>query len=111
MKISFFKVLLMMACSLGTSMVFAGSNNGYTTAANVYSGSSSRGWYGGGVAHTLAGWKNKQEKVATPAETPTVEKVEEEAPAEKKEEVTEASMKTADTASSEEVKSKAATVE
>lgn len=39
----------------------AGSNNGYTTAANVYSGSSSRSWFGGGVEHVLAQWRMEKD--------------------------------------------------
>ena len=68
MKISFTKGLLLTVLLSDSSFVIAGSNNGYTTAANVYSGSSSRGWYGGGVAHVLAEWKKeKAMAAATPA--------------------------------------------
>lgn len=54
MKINYTKGLLLTALLSSSSFAIAGSNNGYTTAANVYSGSSSRGWYGGGIAHVLA---------------------------------------------------------
>lgn len=69
MKKSFIKTLLMTALLTSPSFAIAGSNNGYTTAANVYSGSSSRGWYGGGVAHVLAEWK-KERSAATKVEPP-----------------------------------------
>ncbi len=45
----------------------AGSNNGYTTAANVYSGSASRSWFGGGTAYAIAQWK--AERAAASAST------------------------------------------
>jgi len=67
MKISYTKVLLLTAFLSSSNFVIAGSNNGYTTAANVYSGSSSRGWYGGGVAHVLAGWKAEADAKSKPA--------------------------------------------
>jgi hypothetical protein len=68
MKISYTKALLLTALLSSSSVALADSNNGYTTAANVYSGSSSRGWYGGGVAHVLAEWKKeKAMAAATPA--------------------------------------------
>ncbi len=43
------------------SSTHARSNNGYTTGANLYTGSSSRGWYGGGVAYQLAEWRKKED--------------------------------------------------
>ena len=43
------------------SFANAGSNNGYTTGANLYTGSSSRGWYGGGVAYRLAEWRKEKD--------------------------------------------------
>ena len=51
----------------------AGSNNGYTTAANVYSGSASRSWFGGGTAYAIAQWKAERAAAvsATPTETAT----------------------------------------
>ncbi len=51
----------------------AGSNNGYTTAANVYSGSASRSWFGGGTAYAIAQWKAERAAAvsATAADTAT----------------------------------------
>jgi hypothetical protein len=70
MKISYTKGLLLAALLSSSSFAIAGSNNGYTTAANVYSGSSSRGWYGGGVAHVLAEWKKERSDAAAKVEPP-----------------------------------------
>jgi len=67
MKISYTKVLLLTTPFFSSSFAIAGSNNGYTTAANVYSASSSRGWYGGGVAHVLAEWKKERSDAAAGA--------------------------------------------
>ena len=47
----------------------ADSNNGYTSGANVYTGSSSRGWYGGGVAYRLAEWRKKEDVAEEPDTT------------------------------------------
>lgn len=69
MKNKLIKILLISTFLAGSGMAAAGSNNGYTTAANVYTGSSSRTWYGGGVAFVLAEWKKETkttEKVDTP---------------------------------------------
>lgn len=57
--------------------VSAGSNNGYTSAANVYTGSSSRTWYGGGVAHVLAEWRKERELAKRNIETQKESEVEE----------------------------------
>jgi hypothetical protein len=90
MKKILFTMLVSLALLFTSAGVNAGSNNGYTTAANVYSGSSSRTWYGGGVQHALALWRMeadvaaKKEAViddaipassdeATPAETTSTE--------------------------------------
>ncbi len=59
MKNSLLKILLITSL-FGSSVAIAGSNNGYTTAANVYTGSSSRTWYGGGVAFVLSEWKKER---------------------------------------------------
>ena len=67
MKISYTKAVLLAALLSSSNIALAGPNNGYTTAANVYSGSSSRGWYGGGVAHVLAGWKAEADAKSKPA--------------------------------------------
>lgn len=67
MKISYTKGLLLTVLLSSSSFAIAGSNNGYTTAANVYSVSSSRGWYGGGVAHVLAEWKKERSDAAAAA--------------------------------------------
>lgn len=45
------------------SSTSADSSNGYTTAANVYTGSSSRSWFGGGVDYVLAEWR-KEDKLS-----------------------------------------------
>ncbi len=66
MKNNVINTLLISSLLLASSStLLAGSNNGYTTAANVYSGSSSQGWYGGGVQYWLAKWQ--QEKMAPAA--------------------------------------------
>lgn len=49
----------------------AGSNNGYTSAANVYSGSSSHSWFGGGVEYVLAKWKEEAKQAKVPETAPT----------------------------------------
>lgn len=50
------------------SPLHAGANNGYTTAANVYTGSSSRSWFGGGTAWAISQWKaERQATVTAPA--------------------------------------------
>lgn len=70
MKNSLIKTLIITSLLVGSGLAIAGSNNGYTTAANVYTGSSSRTWFGAGVEHVLAEWKketNTPEKVETPA--------------------------------------------
>ncbi len=59
MKKNFMKTLLIAVFLSGSGFALAGSNNGYTTAANVYTGSSSQTWYGGGVAFVLAEWKKE----------------------------------------------------
>ncbi len=60
MKNSLIKTLLITSLLIGPSLAIAGSNNGYTSAANVYTGSSSRTWFGAGVAHVLAEWKKER---------------------------------------------------
>jgi hypothetical protein len=60
MKNSLIKTLLVTSFLIGSSLAIAGSNNGYTSAANVYTGSSSRTWFGAGVAHVLAEWKKER---------------------------------------------------
>jgi hypothetical protein len=69
MKNSLLKILLITSL-FGSSVAIAGSNNGYTTAANVYTGSSSRTWYGGGVAFVLSEWKKER---SVPNVAPAVE--------------------------------------
>ncbi len=44
---------LLLACSTGS----ATAANGYTTGANVYTGSASRSWFGGGTAYAIEQWK------------------------------------------------------
>ena len=68
MKKSLLKPCLII-CLSSFGSVNAGSNNGYTTAANVYSGSSSLGWYGGGVAYRLAEWRKKEDVAEEPDTT------------------------------------------
>ncbi len=82
MKISYTKVLLLAAFLSSSNVALAGPNNGYTTAANVYSGSSSRGWYGGGVAHVLAGWKAEADAKSKPETViePVTETLEQQVP-------------------------------
>ncbi|MGV6817389.1 MAG: hypothetical protein ACWA44_09020 [Thiotrichales bacterium] len=41
--------------------LLASPNNGYTTAANVYSGSASRSWFGGGTAYAISQWKAERQ--------------------------------------------------
>ncbi len=61
--------LLLLSSLLITPTTHAGSNNGYTTAANVYTGSSSRSWFGGGTAYAIAQWKaERQAATPSPAE-------------------------------------------
>ncbi len=71
MKNRLLKIVLTTSFVLGSGLVIAGSNNGYTTAANVYTGSSSRTWFGAGVSHVLAEWKkeNARQTEAIPVET------------------------------------------
>lgn len=76
MKNSLIKTLLITSFLIGSNLAIAGSNNGYTSAANVYTGSSSRTWFGTGVAHVLAKWKKER---AIPKSVP-VEPVVEEQP-------------------------------
>jgi len=64
MKKILFTMLGSLALLFTSGSVNAGSNNGYTTAANVYSGSSSRTWYGGGVQHALALWRMEADVAA-----------------------------------------------
>jgi outer membrane biosynthesis protein TonB len=45
-------------------VVYAGSNNGYTTGANLYTGSTSRTWYGGGVDYVLGEWRKEADMAA-----------------------------------------------
>lgn len=54
--------------------LFASPNNGYTTAANVYSGSASRSWFGGGTAYAIAQWKSEREasSIIQPQNEPSV---------------------------------------
>ncbi len=61
MKIMTLQIVLISAVLSSPTLALAGSNNGYTTATNVYSGSSSLGWYGGGVKYWLAEWKKESE--------------------------------------------------
>ncbi|MEB8430679.1 hypothetical protein OO007_00435 [Cocleimonas sp. KMM 6892] len=61
MKYSLIKLLVALLFLASSSLSVAGSNNGYTSAANVYTGSSSRTWYGGGVAFVLSEWKKEKE--------------------------------------------------
>ena len=65
-------IVFLLFCLSSHTSANAASNNGYTTGANVYTVSSSRGWYGGGVAYRLAEWR-KEADVATEPEniTPT----------------------------------------
>ncbi len=84
MKITLKKTLTVIVLFSSFSFSFADSNNGYTTAANVYTGSSSRTWYGGGVAHVLSQWR----KESGNASRPVVVKE----PIEEKEAVVESSM-------------------
>jgi hypothetical protein len=63
MKKYLFHILFYISLLASFSHVIADSNNGYTTAANIYSGSSSRGWYGGGVAYQLAEWRKKEDVI------------------------------------------------
>jgi hypothetical protein len=65
MKKNVINTLLITLLLASSGILVAGSNNGYTTAANVYSGSSSQGWYGGGVQYWLEKWQ--QEKIASAA--------------------------------------------
>jgi hypothetical protein len=74
MKNTLKKTLTVIVLFSSFSFSFADSNNGYTTAANVYSGSSSRTWFGAGVAHVLAEWKKER---AMPEITPVEPAVEE----------------------------------
>lgn len=64
------EVLTFMSCVAllaSFSSTKAGSNNGYTSAANVYSGSSSHSWFGGGVDYVLSEWrKEKEDKLKAP---------------------------------------------
>ena len=60
MKNSLIKTLVITSLLIGPSLAIAGSNNGYTSAANVYTGSSSRTWFGAGGAHVLAEWKKER---------------------------------------------------
>jgi hypothetical protein len=69
------KTLLITFFLFSSGFALAGSNNGYTTAANVYTGSSSQTWYGGGVVFVLAEWKKE---AASPIIEETVSKPEEE---------------------------------
>ncbi len=73
MKNSLIKTLLITSFLMGSSLAIAGSNNGYTSAANVYSGSSSRTWFGAGVAHVLAEWKKERAIPETAPVEPAVE--------------------------------------
>jgi len=73
MKNSLIKTLLITSFLIGSSLAIAGSNNGYTTAANVYSGSSSRTWFGAGVAHVLAEWKKERTMPKVTLVEPAVE--------------------------------------
>jgi len=68
---NYIDILLMTIFVTSSSFVIADSN-GYTTAANVYTGSSSRTWYGGGVAYVLAEWK-KERSIPAPVESETIE--------------------------------------
>lgn len=62
MKKVFFTALTLSTFLItGLSVANANSNHGYTTAANVYSGSSSRGWYGGGVNYVLTQWRMERD--------------------------------------------------
>ncbi len=72
MKNNVLNILLIITLSLSTSVTVAGSNNGYTTAANIYLGSSSRGWYGGGVAYRLAEWRKEADKLSNEAKSEDV---------------------------------------
>lgn len=65
MKKSFTIITLLIPFFL-FGFALAGSNNGYTTAANVYTGSSSQTWYGGGVAFVLAKWRKEEAAVVSP---------------------------------------------
>ena len=73
MKISLVNTVLITSVLTGSNLAIAGSNNGYTTAANVYTGSSSRTWYGGGVAFVLAEWKNERAMAKAVPVKPAVE--------------------------------------
>ncbi len=106
MKKHILKTLCLQALLFTSIGVNAGSNNGYTTAANVYSGSSSRTWYGGGVQHVLAEWRKEadasaeQESVVEEAEAVSSEEVAP-APAEVTNNETEMPPETATTESTE----------
>lgn len=73
MKKNVINTLLITLLLASSGILVAGSNNGYTTAANVYSGSSSQGWYGGGVQYWLAKWQ--QEKIASAAAEPVPDEI------------------------------------
>lgn len=71
-------VLIFMSCLAllsSFSSVNAGPNNGYTSAANVYSGSSSHSWFGGGVDYVLGEWRKEKEDKIKAAEVPVIKEV------------------------------------
>jgi len=74
MKNSLINTVLISFLLTVSNLAIAGSNNGYTTAANVYTGSSSRTWYGGGVAFVLAEWKKERAMAKALPVKPAVEK-------------------------------------
>ncbi len=73
MKKKFIKALSLLTVAAAFNAASANTNSGYTTAANVYSGSSSHSWFGGGVEHVLAQWRMEKdvpaEKEAVPEST------------------------------------------
>lgn len=73
MKYSLISTVFITGLLIGSSQVSAGSNNGYTSAANVYTGSASRTWFGAGVAHVLAEWKNERAEAESAEAAPVTE--------------------------------------
>ncbi len=78
MKNPLYQSVLASALLLLTPPIFAssssyivGADSSSFVSANYWSGSSSRNWYGGGVATVLAGWKAEKNAASTPNPTAT----------------------------------------